>query len=86
VLSSQRPARNSVDQTTALPGLWTRVTRDRDEPHGYQNIVGERWAMPVLILAVASFLLFFVIIVLLCVASTLDSRAIERERILTFWK
>jgi hypothetical protein len=42
--------------------------------------------MPVLILAVASFLLFFVIIVLLCVASTLDSRAIERERILTFWK
>jgi hypothetical protein len=39
--------------------------------------------MPVLILAIASFLLFFVIIVLLCVASTLESCAIGRERILT---
>jgi hypothetical protein len=39
--------------------------------------------MPVLILAVASFLLFCVISVLLCVARTLESRAIGRERITT---
>lgn len=39
--------------------------------------------MPVLIWAVASLLLFFVISVLLCVANTLESRAIGRERILT---
>jgi len=39
--------------------------------------------MPLLILVIASFLLFFVIVVLLWVASTLESRAIGRERILT---
>jgi len=39
--------------------------------------------MPVLILAIASFLLFFVIVVLLCIASTLESRTLRRKRILT---
>ena len=36
--------------------------------------------MPVLILAIASFLLFFVIVVLLCIASTLESRTLRRKR------
>jgi hypothetical protein len=39
--------------------------------------------MPVLLLAIASFLLFFVIVVLLCIASTLESRTLRRKRILT---
>jgi len=39
--------------------------------------------MPVLILAIASFVLFFVIVVLLCIASTLESRTLRRKRILT---
>jgi hypothetical protein len=42
--------------------------------------------MPVLILAIASFLLFFVIMVLLCIASTLESRTIRRKRNLTLAK
>ncbi|HYL16969.1 MAG TPA: hypothetical protein VEV41_28305 [Terriglobales bacterium] len=39
--------------------------------------------MPVLILAVASFLFFFIILVLLWIADTLESRTIRRQRSLT---
>jgi hypothetical protein len=39
--------------------------------------------MPVLILAVASFLLFVFVVALLCIASALESRTLRRKRILT---
>jgi hypothetical protein len=39
--------------------------------------------MPVLILAVASFLLFFFVVALLCIANALESRTLRRKRILT---
>jgi hypothetical protein len=39
--------------------------------------------MPVLILAIASFLLFFFVVVLLCIANTLESRTLPRKGILT---
>jgi hypothetical protein len=39
--------------------------------------------MPVLILVAASFLLFFFVVALLCIANTLESRTLRRKRILT---
>ena len=42
--------------------------------------------MPVLILAIASFLIFVLIVVLLCIANTLESRAIRRKGFLTLAK
>jgi len=42
--------------------------------------------MPVLILAIASFLLFIIIVVLLLIADTLESRALRRKKNLTLAK
>ena len=39
--------------------------------------------MPVLLLAAASFLFFLFVVVLLCIANTLESRTLRRKRILT---
>jgi hypothetical protein len=39
--------------------------------------------MPVLILATASFLFFFFVVALLCIANTLELRTLRRKRILT---
>jgi len=39
--------------------------------------------MPILILAVASFLFFFFVVAVLCIANTLESRTLRRKGILT---
>src|SRR5512146_3118164 len=44
------------------------------------------WAMLVLILAIASFLFFILVVTLLAIASTLESRTLRRKRILRLTK
>jgi hypothetical protein len=55
-----------------------------DQPHGLGGFVGAtlalRWAMWVLVLAIASFLAFFSIVLLLWLADTLESRNIQHNR------
>lgn len=61
-----------------------QVTMTCDQPHGLGGFVGEilalRWAMWVLVLATASFLLFLSIVLLLWLADTLESRNIQHNR------